>query len=240
MNTSPEPESKAHRVLRSPLPVKAVVIDLDGTILDTAPDLIDAAAAMTQELGLPIPDPERLKSYIGNGIVSLVKRVLTGKIDAEPPADLFARALPIFERYYRQWISRKSRPYPGAIEGLRAFQAKGLRLACVTNKAMRFTEPLLKETGLYDLFDLIIAGDTLPEKKPSPLPLQHTCAVFKIAPRELLMIGDSANDTQAARAAGCPVFCVPYGYNRGQPVEALEPDAVVASLAEAAEWVVKA
>ncbi|MDW8323400.1 MAG: phosphoglycolate phosphatase [Burkholderiales bacterium] len=223
-----------------PLAVQAVVIDLDGTLLDTAADLADAAAAMATELGLPAPDPERLKTYIGNGVSRLVKRVLTGQMQAEPPAELFARALPIFERYYGQWVSRKSRPYPGVVEGLQAFRAMGLRLACITNKAMRFTEPLLKDTGLYDYFELILAGDSLPEKKPSPLPLKHACAVFGIAPRELLLIGDSLNDTQAARAAGCPVFCVPYGYNRGRPVEELEPDAVVDSLAEVARRVVRA
>ncbi len=224
--------------LTSPLPVKAVVIDLDGTLLDTAADLADAAAAMAAELGIPVVDEARLKTYIGNGVSRLVKRVLTGEMEAEPPRELFERALPVFEKYYAQWVSRKSRPFPGVIEGLNAFKSKGLHIACITNKAMRFTEPLLKDTGLYDYFELILAGDSLPEKKPSPLPLRHACRVFGIAPAELLLIGDSLNDTQAARAAGCPVFCVPYGYNRGQPVETLDLDAVVPSLAEAAKLVV--
>lgn len=221
-----------------PLSVKAVVIDLDGTLLDTAADLADAAAAMATELGLPPVEEARLKTYIGNGVSRLVKRVLTGEMEAEPPRELFARALPIFEKYYAQWVSRKSRPFPGVIEGLDAFKAMGLRLACITNKAMRFTAPLLKDLGLDHYFELILAGDSLPEKKPSALPLKHACQVFGIAPAELLLIGDSLNDTQAARAAGCPVFCVPYGYNRGRPVEELDLDAVVPTLAEAARLVV--
>jgi phosphoglycolate phosphatase len=223
-----------------PIPIAAVVIDLDGTLLDTAADLADAAAAMAVELGLPPVDEATLKTYIGNGVSRLVKRVLTREMEAEPPAELFARALAIFDRYYAQWVSRKSRPFPGVIEGLDAFKAMGLHLACITNKAERFTLPLLQDTGLRDYFELILAGDTLPEKKPSPLPLLHACQVFGVEPSRLLLIGDSLNDTQAARAAGCPVFCVPYGYNRGRPVEELDLDAVVPSLAEAARLVHKA
>jgi phosphoglycolate phosphatase len=126
------------------------------------------------------------------------------------------------------------------VEGLDAMRAAGFRLACITNKAARFTHPLLKDTGLFDYFELILSGDTLPEKKPSPLPLRHACQVFGCEPAALLLIGDSLNDAQAARAAGCPVFCVPYGYNRGRPVTELDIDAVVPSLADAAKLVVKA
>ncbi|MCU0842067.1 MAG: phosphoglycolate phosphatase [Thiobacillaceae bacterium] len=223
-----------------PLPIKAVVIDLDGTLLDTASDLADSAAAMAAELGVPPVDEATLKTYIGNGVSRLVKRVLTRQMQAEPPEEQFRRALPVFDRYYAQWVSRKSRPFPGVVEGLDAFKAMGLRVACITNKAARFTHPLLKDTGLFDYFELILSGDTLPEKKPSPLPLLHACQVFGIEPAELLLIGDSLNDTQAARAAGCPVFCVPYGYNRGRPVAELDLDAVVPSLVEAGRLVVRA
>lgn len=223
-----------------PLPIEAVVIDLDGTLLDTAPDLADAAAAMGRELGMPAVDDATLKTYIGNGVSRLVKRVLTRDMHADPPEELFQRALPVFERYYAQWVSRKSRPFPGVVEGLEAFKAMGLKLACITNKAERFTLPLLEATGLIGYFGLILSGDTLPEKKPSPMPLRHACQVFGIQPRELLLIGDSLNDTQAARAAGCPVFCVPYGYNRGRPVDELDLDRVVPSLIEAARLVRKA
>lgn len=222
-----------------PLPIKAVVIDLDGTLLDTAPDLADAAVAMAADLGLPPIDLAEIKTYIGNGVSRLVKRVLTRDMHADPDPELFARALPIYEKHYAAWVSRKSRPFPGVVEGLQAFKAMDLHMACITNKAERFTHPLLKDTGLFDFFELILSGDTLPEKKPSPLPLLHACAAFDCEPEELLLIGDSLNDSQAARAAGSHVFCVPYGYNRGRPVSELDLDAVVPSLAEAAGLIVR-
>ncbi|HEX8978952.1 MAG TPA: phosphoglycolate phosphatase [Parasulfuritortus sp.] len=222
-----------------PLPIKAVVIDLDGTLLDTAADLADSAIAMAEELGLPPVDPATVKTYIGNGVSRLVKRVLTGDMEAEPDKELFGRAMPVYERYYGQWVSRKSRPFPGVVDGLQAFKAMGLHVACITNKVERFTVPLLKDTGLFPFFEIVLSGDSLPERKPSPLPLLHACQYFGVEPAELLLVGDSLNDTQAARAAGCPVFCVPYGYNRGRPVAELDLDAVVASLEEASKLVVK-
>lgn len=225
--------------LNFPLTIKAVVIDLDGTLLDTAPDLADAAMAMAEDLGLPPITLEVVKTYIGNGVSRLVKRVLTRDMQADPAPELFAKALPLYEQHYAQWVSRKSRPFDGVVEGLHALKEAGLRMACITNKAERFTHPLLKDTGLFGFFELILSGDSLPEKKPSPLPLLHACQVFGVEPAELLLIGDSLNDTQAARAAGCPVFCVPYGYNRGRPVDELDLDAVVPSLVEAAKRVVK-
>jgi len=222
-----------------PLPIKAVVIDLDGTLLDTAPDLADSAMAMAADMGLPSITLDEVKTYIGNGVSRLVKRVITRDMQADPAPEVFAKALPIYEQHYANWVSRKSRPFAGVVEGLQAFKDLGVHVACITNKAERFTHPLLKDTGLFDYFELILSGDSLPEKKPSPLPLLHACQVFGIEPDELLLIGDSLNDTQAARAAGSPVFCVPYGYNRGRPVSELDLDAVVASLAEAATKVVR-
>lgn len=223
----------------TPLPIKAVVIDLDGTLLDTAEDLADSAMAMAADLGLPPVDLATVKTYIGNGVSRLVKRVLTGDMEAEPDKELFGRAMPIYEKHYGEWVSRKSRPFPGVVAGLQAFKAMGLHVACITNKAERFTVPLLKDTGLFPFFEIVLSGDSLPERKPSPLPLLHACQYFGVEPSELLLIGDSLNDTQAARAAGCPVFCVPYGYNRGRPVAELDLDAVVPSLEEAAKLVVK-
>ena len=223
-----------------PLPIKAVVIDLDGTLLNTAPDLAYSAELMMAELGRPCPSIETISTYIGNGVSRLVKRVLTGDMDAEPDAALFEKAIASYNRHYSANVSRYSRPFPGVVEGLQAFKAMGLHVACITNKAAVFTHPLLKDTGLFDYFELILSGDTLPKRKPDPMPLLHACEVFTIQPAELLLIGDSLNDTQAARAAGSPVFCVPYGYNRGRPVAELDLDAVVPSLAEAAKMVTKA
>ena len=223
-----------------PIPIKAVVIDLDGTLLDTAPDLAHAAELMMAELGRPCPPLETIQTYIGNGVARLVKRVLTGQMDAEPDPVLFDKALSIYQNYYARHVADQSRPFAGVVEGLEAMKAAGYRLACITNKAGQFTLPLLKATGLFDYFELILPGDMLPRRKPDPLPLLHACEVFGIKPAELLLIGDSLNDTQAARAAGCPVFCVPYGYNRGRPVTELDLDAVVPTLVEASKLLAKA
>ncbi len=223
-----------------PINIKAVVIDLDGTLLDTASDLALAAELMMGDLGMTCPSRDVIKTYIGNGVSRLVKRVLVGDMDAEPDADLFARALPIYQKHYGAHVADQTRPFPGVVEGLEAFRKMGLHVAVITNKAEQFTHPLLKATGLFDYFELILSGDSLPRRKPDPLPLQHACKVFGVQPHELLLIGDSLNDTQAARAAGSPVFCVPYGYNRGRPVEELDLDAVVPSLAAAAQLLKKA
>lgn len=223
-----------------PLAVKTVVIDLDGTLLDTAPDLAYAAELMMQELGLPVPGLSTIKTYIGNGVSRLVKRVLTGHMEGEPDSALFAQGYAIYQKHYSANVSRYSRPFEGVVSGLEALRATKINLVCVTNKAEIFTIPLLRDTGLLKYFDLVLSGDTLPRRKPDPLPLLHAGHHFGVVPAQQLLIGDSINDTQAARAAGCPVFCVPYGYNRGIPVNELKPDAVVPSLLDAAKLITKA
>ena len=222
-----------------PLSVKAVMIDLDGTLLDTASDLATAANMMLREVGLAELPPETIQSYIGKGVEKLVKRSLTANMDGEPEAELFDRAMPIYERDYAKTLCVDTRPYPGVLDGLCALRENGFRLACVTNKAEAFTLPLLRATGLLEFFDLVLSGDTLPKKKPDPLPLLHACKQFNIEPGEMLLIGDSLNDAQAARAAGCHIFCVPYGYNEGRDVRELDCDAVVPSLYEAVKLIRK-
>lgn len=189
---------------------RAVLIDLDGTLLDTAPDLAEA-----------------------------VNRMLAGELEGKADEALFARALPVFERCYTEESGRRSRPYSGAREGVARLHAAGLRLACVTNKAERFTGALLEATGFGGAFDLCVCADRVGRRKPDPLPFVRACQHFGVAPYEALVLGDSLNDVQAARAAGCPVWCVPYGYNEGRPVESLECDRIVASLDEAARLVVE-
>lgn len=223
-----------------PLAIKAVVIDLDGTLLHTAPDLAEAANRMLAEMQLPAIDEVLLQTFIGNGVAKLIKRVLMRDMDAEPDEQLFARARPIYEKHYAEVVSLNSRPYSGVVEGLNMLKQAGFRLACITNKAEKFTLPLLKDTGLYDYFELILSGDTLPKKKPDPLPLLYACEKFGVTPDQMLLVGDSLNDTQAARAAGCHVFCVPYGYNRGRNVTELDLDAVIDSLAHTTELIYKA
>ena len=218
-----------------PLAVKMVMIDLDGTLIDTAPDLAASANRMLQALGMPTYDQAQVARWIGNGVSRLVKRALTGEMDAEPDVELYKRGYAIFLAAYAELVSDQSRPYPGVVEGLEKLQAAGFQLACITNKAEAFTLPLLKDLGLDKYFKLIISGDTLAKKKPDPLPLLHACEHFGITPEHGVLIGDSINDTQAARNAGMPVILVPYGYNRGQDVRELEPEAVIPSLEQATE-----
>jgi phosphoglycolate phosphatase len=212
-----------------PLPVGAIVIDLDGTLLNTAPQLSEAANRMLRDIDYAPVSQTLLSSYIGNGISWLVKRALTGDMHATPDAALYDHALPIFEKHYTELLL-ESKTFDGVIEGLDAMKAAGFRLGCITNKVERYTTPLLAGIGLAKYFEITLAGDTLPEKKPHPMPLLHAAKFFGVPIEQLLLIGDSLSDTLAARAAGCPVFCVPYGYNHGEPVETLDQDAVIANL----------
>jgi phosphoglycolate phosphatase len=225
--------------LHFPLPVKAVTIDLDGTLLDTIPDLAAAANLMLRDLERAPLDETLVRTFVGKGIENLVGRVLAAAFDGAA-AGLLPRALPIYERCYASVNGRHTTIYPGVLEGLNALRAAGFPLACVTNKSTRFTLPLLEQVGLASYFGEVVAGDTLPRKKPDPLPLIHACGKLGVAPRDMLMIGDSVNDAQAARAAGCPVFCVDYGYNEGRDVRELDIDAIVSSLIEATRLIQKA
>ncbi len=225
---------------RFPLRISAVTIDLDGTLADTIPDLAIAANSMLRELGRAPLEPERIRTFVGNGIPKLVERTLADSCGHAPASDLLSRALSAFERCYAEVNGRHSEIYPGVSDGLRALRDKGLPLACVTNKSGRFTAPLLEHLQLSHYFEQVIAGDTLPQKKPDPAQLLHACRGFGVEPSHMLVIGDSGNDAQAARAAGCPVFCVPYGYNEGHDVRSLDVDAIVASLFEASRLIEKA
>lgn len=227
-------------MLSFPLAVKAVTIDLDGTLLDTIPDLAVAANMMLAEIGrLPL-DVELIRTFVGKGIVNLVQRTLAGSLDGAADAALMEKALPIYERCYTQVNGKHTTIYPGVKEGLETLKGAGFPLAVVTNKSTRFTLPLLEMIGLKPYFRSIVSGDTLAKKKPDPEPLLHACTALQVNPREMLMIGDSLNDTQAARSAGCPVFCVTYGYNEGHDVRSLDSDAVVDSLVDAAALITRA
>ena len=222
----------------SSLGVKAVTLDLDGTLLDTIPDLAAAANAMLDELGRPRLTTAQVGSYVGKGIPNLVARCLSQP--GQPPAADLDQAIGLFRRHYAVSNGRATVVYPGVREGLDRLRALALPLGCVTNKAAAFTEPLLEMVGLREYFAIVVSGDTLPEKKPHPLPLLHIFAHFGVAPADALHIGDSINDVQAARAAGCRVFVVPYGYNEGEDVSGLDCDAIVGSLEAAARLLARA
>ncbi len=214
--------------------IAAVMIDLDGTLLDTVPDLAAAAERMLAALGLPLRTQEDIRSFIGKGIPNLVRRCLQASAGDVRAEALQTEALALYQDFYFAESGRRTAVYPGVREGLERFRAMRLRLACVTNKATRFTVPLLEHMGLAPYFELVVSGDTLARKKPDPMQLAHICAAFALAPAQVLLIGDSANDTLAARAAGCPVCCVSYGYSEGGDVHKLDCDAIVGSLSEVA------
>ena len=220
--------------------IAAAMIDLDGTLLDTVPDIAAAAARMLAKLELPARSQDEIRSFIGKGIPTLVERCLQAGVgatrsDVLQDEALQSEAVALFEQCYFEESGRRSAVYPGVIEGLERLRGMRLRLACVTNKAARFTLPLLEQKGLAPYFELVVSGDTLPRKKPDPTQLLHICTEFALAPAAVLLIGDSANDALAARAAGCPVLCVSYGYNEGGDVHNLDCDAIVESLSEAAD-----
>ncbi|MDT8363343.1 MAG: phosphoglycolate phosphatase [Nitrosomonas sp.] len=220
--------------VKFPIAVRAVIIDLDGTLLDTAEDLAMAANEMLRELRRETLPLSTIQHFIGKGVPRLVKRTLTNSLDGEPDPELFVQALSIYERCYANHLHVHTHPYPDVISGLNRLKQDGFHLICITNKAEAFTLPLLRAAGLLDYFELVLSGDSLPRSKPDPLPLLHACKQFGIPPESALLIGDSLNDAIAARAAGCYIFCVPYGYNEGRDVRELDCDAVVGTILEAA------
>jgi phosphoglycolate phosphatase len=227
--------------MKFPLAVGAVMIDLDGTMLDTVLDLHAAANAMLSDLGRGEVSIDAVRAYVGRGIPNLVKRCLAGRIDAaEDPAPPPDDALQSFRRHYAECNGRATVPYPGVLEGLAALRGRGLRLACITNKAEAFTLPLLERTDIARFFDVVVSGDSLPRHKPEPDQLIWACGRFDLKPQQMLLIGDSVNDLLAGRAAGCPVFLVPYGYNEGRDVRELDGDAIVPTLAAASELITAA
>ena len=214
--------------------IKAVLLDLDGTLLDTAPELAAAANAMLVEQGLERLPPGVVRDFIGQGIPRLVERCLQAA--GAPLACLrLESALRSFGAHYRRLSGTAAAPFPGVVEGLERMRAAGLRLACVTNKAAAFTAPLLGKTGLAPYLDAVVTADQVGKRKPHPEPFLHACRALAVAPAAAAVIGDSANDAEAARAAGCRVLLVSYGYSEGRDVRTLDADGVVATLGEAAD-----
>lgn len=216
-------------ILRRP---EMILIDVDGTLVDSVPDLAFCVDEMMRQLGREPWGQTCVRDWVGNGVERLVRRALIGQLDGEPPDEDFDRAYPIFLELYAQNTSQRSLLYPGVKEGLEYLKASGFALGCVTNKAARFTLPLLSDLGISDYFAIVVSGDTLEHKKPHPAPLLHAAEFFKVAPEQALMVGDSISDVRAARAAGFQIACVPYGYNHGEDIRIARPDIVIDSLAQ--------
>jgi phosphoglycolate phosphatase len=207
-----------------------ILIDVDGTLVDSVPDLAYCVDAMMEQLGRSTCGEARVRNWVGNGVERLVKRALAGALDVEPPEADFARAYPVFLDLYARNTSKRSCLYPGVREGLDMLKGAGYPLGCVTNKATQFTEPLLRDLGVFDDFSIVISGDTLPSKKPDPEPLLYAAGFFSVDPKSSLMIGDSVSDVRAARAAGFQIVCMSYGYNHGMDIRDAQPDAVIDNL----------
>ncbi|MFA5488866.1 MAG: phosphoglycolate phosphatase [Candidimonas sp.] len=215
----------------------AVLLDLDGTLLDTIPDLTEAVNAMLADMDHePLPMAQ-IASYVGKGAHVLIQRVLRAALpDRSDDPHVREQAMQSWRRHYHRVNGSGARPYAGTREGLDAFRRSGAKLGVVTNKPGEFTLPLLRRSGLAPYFDVVVCGDTCAEKKPHPMPVLHACAQLATPPGKALFIGDSINDAQAARAAGLDVLAVPYGYNEGKDVRELDVDAIVTSIELAAQW----
>jgi phosphoglycolate phosphatase len=209
-----------------------ILIDVDGTLVDSVPDLAYCVDVMMERLGRPPYGEAAVRNWVGNGVERLVRRALVGQLIGEPSEADFARAYPIFLDLYAENTSKRSVLYPGVREGMDWMAAAGYRLGCVTNKAAQFTLPLLTDLGVIDRFGIVVSGDTLPQKKPDPAPLLHAAAHFGVDPTQSLMVGDSVSDVKAARAAGFQIICMSYGYNHGEDIRLAKPDAVIDSMVE--------
>ena len=212
-------------------PVRAVLFDLDGTLLDSIPDLSEACHRMMVELGRAPHSIDTIRTFVGKGMLNLVRRCLAEHGTASDAE--MAAAVDAFRRHYAEVNGLATTIYEGVVPALAALQAQGVAMACVTNKPAAFTGPLLERMGIAGYFGATVSGDTLAEKKPHPAPLIHACELLGVTVAESLMIGDSANDAEAARAAGMPVLLVTYGYSEGMPVDSIECDGLISSLLDA-------
>ncbi|OAD83416.1 phosphoglycolate phosphatase [Comamonas thiooxydans] len=211
------------------LELDAVMVDLDGTMVNTLGDFAEALNRMLADLQLPAIKPQIIENMVGKGSEHLIRSVLA-HVEAPDIDALYPQAWQRYEHHYLAINGQFADVYPGVAQGLQALRSLGLRMACLTNKPLSFAQPLLAAKGLDGFFDCVFGGDSFPRKKPDPMPLVETCKALGSEPARTLMVGDSSNDAQAAHAAGCPVVLMTYGYNHGQPITAVEARAHLDSL----------
>ncbi|MDM8546943.1 phosphoglycolate phosphatase [Candidatus Venteria ishoeyi] len=209
-----------------------ILIDVDGTLVDSVPDLAYCVDEMQKLMDMPLRGEAAVRQWVGNGVPRLVERALSNDLNGTPDIALYDKAYPIFLEIYQDNVSKRSCLYPGVKQGLEWLKAQNLHMGCITNKAARFTEPLLKDLGVADYFNIIISGDTLPRKKPDPMPLLHGAEFFSVKPKDSIMLGDSVSDVKAARAAGFGIICMSYGYNHGEDINLANPDVVIDSFTQ--------
>jgi phosphoglycolate phosphatase len=211
---------------------KLIMIDVDGTLVDSVPDLAFCIDEMMQKLGLQKWGEDKVRHWVGNGVPKLVERALSGELEGRPIKEVFDVAYPIFLDLYEDNNAQRSYLYDGVREGLDYLKSQGYQLGCVTNKSEQFTHPLLKALGIFNDFKIIISGDTLAKRKPDPMPLLYCAEHFNMKPEECLMLGDSVSDVKAARTAGFDIICMSYGYNHGNDIADENPDLVIDSMSQ--------
>ena len=211
---------------------RLVMIDVDGTLVDSVPDLAWCVDETMKEIGLPVRGEVIVRQWVGNGVIRLMERAIANDLDAAHDGALFEKGMPIFNALYADNNAKRSGLYDGVKEGLAYLKSLDLKVGCVTNKDERFTIPILTDLGIVDEFEIIISGDTLDKKKPDPLPLLHSAEKLGVDPKQSLMLGDSKSDVKAARAAGFGIICMSYGYNHGEDINNYNPDAVIDSMTE--------
>lgn len=210
---------------------KLVMFDLDGTLVDSVPDLAFAVDDAFRSVSLPEVGEANVRLWVGNGAEALLKRALA-YVSAEADSDFFERVFSEFLCTYSHCLADKSKLYPGVLETLEALSNLNIPMAVVTNKPIAFTLPMLSELKLSHFFAEVLGGDSLERKKPDPLPLETLMSRFGLQPQHVLMVGDSSNDITAAKSAGCSVVAVSYGYNHGKNIYEAGADKVVSSLKE--------
>lgn len=216
--------------MTSPALFEGILFDLDGTLLDTIPDLAEASNAMLAALGRPVRPLEDIRRFVGKGIPNLVMRCMTD--NSQATQDELIEAEHIFREHYAVINGKHTTFYPAVQETLAALDSRGIPMAVVTNKAEVFTLPLLEQMGIRQHFRAIVGGDSTPHKKPHPAPLEHACSLLGITPSATLMVGDSANDAEGGYAAGCKVALLGYGYSENIPISQIRCDYRLATLAD--------
>ncbi len=219
------------QTIAAPLKVNGILFDLDGTMVDSVPDIHPATNRMLCDLGLPAVELSVVRTWIGNGAANLVHRALTNDHDGIADKALHRKALALYMEYYRQDVYRFSQPYDGVMDALENLSQRGFILGCVTNKPASHTLPLLQNISMAKYFRVVVSGDTCVNRKPDPQPLFYGCEQMGIDASQCLMVGDSKSDIMAGQAANMPVFCVTYGYNQGVDLAALAPDALIEDFA---------
>jgi phosphoglycolate phosphatase len=212
-----------------------IQFDLDGTLIDSVPQLAQAVNRMRLQLGFGEAGEQAVRHWVGNGADMLVRRALADALGTEPGDELRRAARTAFDAAYDQVADQGLVFYPGVLDTLAALRRAGKRLAIVTNKPYRFVPAILAAAGLSEQFELVLGGDSLPEKKPSPAPLLHVCRQLDVDPARTLMVGDSENDVLAAQAAGMAVVGLTYGYNYGRDIADSGPNWVLSDFAALAD-----